>query len=98
MTAVDIKALALILHDMGHTTTKTKSHVYQVWEDGEITLTKCGDLYGLRSLHMTRKGQSEVRVAMPHAHGKHSYAAVGGSKDAKQLSDAIFALAGLEAR
>lgn len=30
--------------------------VYEVWNDGEITLTKGGDLYGLRGLHMINFG------------------------------------------
>lgn len=28
------------------------AHVCEIWEDGEVTLTKAGSLYGLRSLHM----------------------------------------------
>lgn len=28
-----------------------KTHVAEMWEDGEITSTKSGDLYGRRSLH-----------------------------------------------
>lgn len=27
------------------------SHAYELWEDGEITMTKAGQLYGLRNLH-----------------------------------------------
>ena len=27
------------------------SMVYELWEDGELTLTKCGSLYGARTLH-----------------------------------------------
>lgn len=27
--------------------------VYEVWNDGEVTLTKGGDLYGQRTLHTT---------------------------------------------
>ena len=30
--------------------------VYEVWNDGEVTLTKGGDLYGQRNLHMTEFG------------------------------------------
>lgn len=31
------------------------THVKEVWEDGEITYTKCGDLYGARRTHGLRK-------------------------------------------
>ena len=37
--------------------------VYEVWEDGEITLTKGGDLYGMRSLHLIKGG--DVSKAWP---------------------------------
>lgn len=38
------------------------THVREVWEDGEITSTKCGDLYRKRSLHrMYRPIWSEGR-------------------------------------
>lgn len=30
---------------------KESGHVYQVWGDGEVTLTKSGDLLGRRGLH-----------------------------------------------
>lgn len=30
---------------------EAKSHVSELWEDGEITTTKAGDLYGARSKH-----------------------------------------------
>lgn len=33
------------IHDPDNT------HVLEVWEDGELTSTKCGDLYGHRNLH-----------------------------------------------
>jgi hypothetical protein len=37
--------------------------VYEVWEDGEITLTKGGDLYGMRRLHLIKGG--DVSKALP---------------------------------
>lgn len=37
--------------------------VYEIWEDGEITLTKGGDLYGQRTLHLMRGG--DVSKALP---------------------------------
>lgn len=32
-----------------------KTHVSELWEDGEITSTKSGDLYGARLLHQSRR-------------------------------------------
>ncbi len=36
--------------------------VYQVWEDGEITLTKAGRLLGQRGLHMIEGGRVDKAV------------------------------------
>ena len=36
--------------------------VYQVWEDGEITLQKCGPLLWQRSLHMVGVGIPDKAV------------------------------------
>ena len=41
-------AAFVALHD---TTAQAEQMVYEVWEDGEVTLTKGGELYGRRSLH-----------------------------------------------
>lgn len=38
------------------------AHVFQVWEDGEMTLTKAGSLYGQRGLHMIQSGHPELRA------------------------------------
>lgn len=35
---------------------KADRMVYSVWEDGEITLEKGGELFGLRTLHMIAPG------------------------------------------
>lgn len=47
-----------------------RSHVLEVWEDGEVTSTKAGDLYGHRSIHQSKKpfipvGRSLFRVDDP---------------------------------
>lgn len=49
--------------------------VYEVWEDGEVTLTKGGDLYGRRSLHTDMPGIPEKALpwdSLPLITGKHS--------------------------
>lgn len=37
--------------------------VYQVWNDGEVTLQKCGDLLWQRTLHCDARGKASVAVA-----------------------------------
>ena len=53
--------------------------VYEVWQDGEITLTKGGDLYGQRHLHMISIGVSEHSLpfdSLPLKNSNHSRIAV----------------------
>ncbi len=48
-------------------------HVCEIWEDGEVTLTKGGSLYGQRNLHMIECGLPRglpVDV-MPMRRGSH---------------------------
>lgn len=53
-------------------------HVYEIWEDGEVTLTKCGSLYGHRNLHMMKMGEPGVNVPLPDKRGPHSCMAIPG--------------------
>lgn len=46
-------ALVRALHDPD---ALAEPMVYEVWEDGEITLTKGGSLYGYRTLHCIMPG------------------------------------------
>ena len=50
MTAKELLAKILPLHDP-EAAKKEGGHVLQLWEDGEITMTKCGSLLGMRNLH-----------------------------------------------
>lgn len=38
--------------------------VYQVWEDGEITLQKSGDLLWQRSLHCNKPGDPRMSISL----------------------------------
>jgi hypothetical protein len=64
--------------------------VYQVWEDGEITLQKSGSLLWQRSLHCIKYGTPDKKVELlyPDKHG-HSYLFVT-EQDANRISAAIF--------
>ena len=46
---MSIKEALLSLHS--ETAHLREGMLYQVWEDGEVTLTKCGCLYGQRNVH-----------------------------------------------
>ena len=49
--------------------------VYQVWEDGEITLTKSGSLLGQRGLHCVTWGlDKQVNPELfPHQYNGHGF-------------------------
>jgi hypothetical protein len=53
MTNEEKMAALLALHNPA---AQQQGMVYEVWEDGEVTLTKGGDLYGQRSVHMVEPG------------------------------------------
>jgi hypothetical protein len=46
--------------------------VYEVWEDGEVTLTKGGELYGQRTLHLDARGDPGLALpwdSLVHSNG-----------------------------
>ena len=50
--------------------------VYQVWEDGEITLQKSGDLLWQRNLHSIYLGDTSASIPIewfPHTVRNHGY-------------------------
>ena len=52
-----------------------ESMVYEVWEDGEITITKGSDLYGKRTRHLDTHGDSGLALpcdALAEKNSKHS--------------------------
>ena len=64
---------------------KRPGMVYQIWEDGEITLQKSGNLLWRRSLHSIIPGKPGVNIPMPVKTEKHSYACVASSDIAEAL-------------
>lgn len=46
-------------------------HVYQVWNDGELTLTKAGSLLGSRTLHMIMPGNPDNALSWHEMPVKH---------------------------
>ena len=63
--------------------------VYQIWDDGEITLQKSGDLLWQRSIHCMNPAIKVIEgINFPHKHGKHSYAFVDRD-DAESIRELI---------
>ena len=70
-------------------------HVCQVWEDGEVTLTKGGSLWGQRNLHMIEFGSDHALPidVMPGRNTKHGFVIVKFD-ERKIVRDLIIKLAG----
>lgn len=66
------------------------SMVYQVWDDGEITLQKGGTLLWNRTLHSMKQaiGKIENYIDWPNTHGTHGYAFVC-KNDAESIRELI---------
>lgn len=72
--AIDFKALLAQHHNPD--LAKADGHVYQVWEDGEITLQKCGELLWMRNLHCITDALPDRRIAVelfPDTYNGHGY-------------------------
>jgi len=68
---------------------KNESTVCEMWEDGEITYTKGGELYGLRGLHMIYPGFTGLSMDLPHKHNNGHSQVFIPPEDAKRLWDEI---------
>jgi hypothetical protein len=72
--------------------------VYEVWEDGEITLTKGGDLFGQRNLHCISEGRPDCAIpvaCMPYEtySGEHGRIRVMTHAEAEKAQQLIFSQA-----
>lgn len=70
-------------------------HVYQVWDDGEITSQKSGRLFGQRTIHCLRPAITkdiDKSIKWPHVTGKNGFAFVVSS-DAVSIRNALADLA-----
>lgn len=73
---------------------KEAGMVYQVWNDGEITLQKAGDLLWRRSLHCIHPGLNTVglsveKLTLKHESGKYTFVWVRDETDAFRVRQAI---------
>lgn len=87
VTRAQVLAAMLTAHSLEH---KNLLMVYSVWEDGEITLEKGGELFGCRTLHCVRIGTrfslDVASLPMPNAKGTHARVLVADSETANMLS------------
>lgn len=70
---------------------KLPGMVYQVWEDGEITLQKSGDLLWMRTLHCMNSGFKHCLPLdiMPVVDGTHGYIWCENKQDAEFIRGEI---------
>lgn len=52
------KRLAIAAAHMPNAHERENSHVFSVWEDGELTMEKCGSLFGQRNCHTQDYGDA----------------------------------------
>jgi hypothetical protein len=66
---------------------KEPGMVYQVWEDGEITLQKSGELLWQRSLHCIVPALTKYYAGLkfPCEYGEHSFAFVRNKEEAEEI-------------
>lgn len=65
--------------------------IYQIWEDGEVTLQKCGELLWRRNLHMIEFGLKNVNIGelLPHSSGEHKFAFLADGEVVNKIRDLI---------
>lgn len=93
MDIVQLRALIERVNEAGKSKADEEGMVYQVWEDGEITLQKSGSLLWQRSLHCLSPGlPSSIEAEhFPSENLKsaHAYAFCPSLEDAKEVRRAI---------
>ena len=67
-----------IINKLSNDNLAQNAMVYQVWEDGEITLQKANDLLWQRTLHSMKESINKPMevVLWPHVYGNYGYAFV----------------------
>ena len=93
MTSVELQSL-ITQHSKPELAQRV-GHVYQVWQDGEVTLQKSGDLLWRRNLHMIWPGFSgfDSGCDWPHSFGPSKYIFTDET-GAKEIHRAIAAMVG----
>lgn len=83
--------LAQELDNPAYAQDRSRTHVIQVWEDGEITFQKNGDLLWQRSLHQIASPLKHyvAGLKLPHEWDGHSFAFVGSQEEAMKIREAL---------
>lgn len=82
--------LAFALHSEERAKSNIETHVYMVFQDGEISMTKCGDLLGQRGMHMLEAGVTDVIPSVfPNKMGENTYAYVDSREEAQAIRMAV---------
>ena len=89
--AAEVKSISKDARRLHNEKGHEKRSVTKLWEDGEITFEKGGDLYGMRHCHTIHMGLKGVNVPMPKQYNKHSFAYLT-TRSAIKLRQRIFAL------
>lgn len=82
--------LAFALHSEERAKSNLETHVYMVFQDGEICMTKCGDLLGQRGMHMLEAGVTDaIPSVFPNKMGENTYAYVDSREEATAIRRAL---------
>ena len=91
---VERSTVQALIHELSSpeaATNDTQSHIYMVWFDGEITMTKCNDLLWQRNLHMTYPGieGADISDMLPEEVRTGKFVFLKEHDDAHKLRGAI---------
>lgn len=93
---MNIKEITAAVVAMNKPEHKADGMVYQVWEDGEITLQKGGSLFGQRTLHTIEQEHTLKSIdpnRMPNINRSgHGYIIVGSYEEAQEARALIFSV------
>lgn len=67
-----------------------RSHIAEVWEDGEVTVSKAGDLYRHRRLHQSLSPRLPEGYKLWHPEGDHERRIVMDEDLPQMLEEATF--------
>jgi hypothetical protein len=80
-----------VYHAKGQHEAQKEGHIFRVWEDGEVSMTKCGVLLNQRNEHMQEAGFGKALPlwVMPEAYGSHGFVFCIDSRQAADIRDMI---------
>lgn len=87
MNEVRLRVLIAAADAVGTVVKEEHGMIYQVWEDGEVTLQKCGPLLWQRNLHMISPGNPSIDISehLPNKDSKHAWVWCEGHKEVNDI-------------